>query len=197
MHSKARVVVIAGPTGSGKNSILEALVEKLPHAVRLVTATTRPPRPGELHGKDYFFMDTDSFRKAREAGDIVEERYVAATEAYYGIYKPFLETALERGAIVLAQVDIIGARYLKEMYGALTLFVTVSDAAEYERRIRARHPEITDAEVAARLAIALREVISDKHWYDYCIENNRDALGKAVEDALAIIEKEGYSGRDA
>lgn len=197
MHSNARVVVIAGPTGSGKNSILEGLLEKVPRAVRLVTATTRPPRPGELHGRDYFFMDTNSFRQARAVGDIVEERYVPATQAYYGIYKPFLENALASGAIVLAQVDIVGARYLKEAYGALTLFVTVSDPTEYERRIRARHPEITDSEVAARLAIATREVSADKSWYDYSIENNRGALAAAVADALAILEKEGYSTLNA
>ena len=121
--TKKCVVVIAGPSGSGKNSVIEELIARCAKCSRLVTATTRAPRLGEENGVDYHFLSNEGFNEALTQGDILEHRFVESLGTHYGIYKPDLEGRLAKGEIVLAHLDIVGARYLKSHYNATTIFI--------------------------------------------------------------------------
>lgn len=186
------VAVIAGPSGGGKNSILDQLVERHPNCARLVTATTRNPRNGEVDGIDYHFLSAEQFMVALEHGDILEHRDVVGLGTHYGVYKPDIDTKLGEGKIVLAHLDIIGARRLKELYGAVTIFVMPDSPEILEQRIRSRNPDMADEEVMERLAIGKREMEDDIKEYDFTVINAQGKLNDAVEEVSAILKREGY-----
>ena len=134
---------------------------------RASSATTRAPRQGEREGVDYHFISEEEFKRGLSEGLIPEHRYVPALGTYYGIYLPNLEKQLASGNVILAQVDIIGARLLKERYGATTIFIMPVSLAEFERRIRARNPDLSEQEFAARMDIAsteMRDHAPQLHW---------------------------------
>src|SRR5690606_1667433 len=114
-HGK-QVVVIAGPSGSGKNAIINRILASHPNCTRLVTATTRAMRPGEQDGVDYHFFTQERFDDEMAAGHIPEHRFVPAVGTCYGTYSPDLDRRIAEGKIVFSQVDIEGARLLKERY---------------------------------------------------------------------------------
>jgi guanylate kinase len=186
------VAVIAGPSGGGKNSILDALVERYPSCARLVTATTRNPRNGEVDGIDYHFLSTEQFMVALENGDILEHRDVVGLGTHYGVYKPDIDTKLGQGKIVLAHLDIVGARRLKALYGAVAIFVMPDSPEVLEHRIRARNPDMDDAEVMERIAIGKREMEEDVKEYDFTVINAQGRLDAAVDEVAAILTREGY-----
>lgn len=187
-----QVAVIAGPSGGGKNSILDALVERYPSCTRLVTATTRAPRHGEQNGVDYHFLSTSEFMQALSEGNILEHRDVVALGTHYGVYKPDIDAKMAEGKIVLAHLDIVGARRLKELYDATTVFVMPDSPDVLEHRIRSRNPDMDDAEVMERLAIGKREMETDVKEYDYTVVNAQGKLNKAVEEVARILTEAGY-----
>ncbi len=188
-----QVVVIAGPSGSGKNTILEELLKRSNNCARLVTATTRKPRDGERDGVDYHFISIEEFKRGLEEGLIPEHRFVPALGTYYGIYLPNLDKQLASGRVVLAQVDIVGARLLKERYGATTIFIVPVSLDEFARRIRARNPDLSEAEFAERMRIARTEMDEHAFEYDYRVVNADGKLKDAVDEVVAILKKEGYT----
>ena len=109
-----QVIVIAGPSGSGKNVVIDRIMKEHHNCTRLVTATTRLARPGEVDGVDYHFFTQERFDEELAAGTIPEHRFVPALNTYYGVYLPDLEKRMRERKIVFAQVDIEGARLLKE-----------------------------------------------------------------------------------
>ena len=191
-----QVVVIAGPSGSGKNAIIQALTERFHNCVRLVTATTRKPREGERDGIDYYFLSLEKFNEAMETGLIPEHRFVPALGTHYGTYLPDLEKKLAAGRIVLAQVDVEGAKgaqMFKERYNAVTIFVLPGSSEEFERRVRARNPSMSEDELKKRMHIAEVEMKEYANKYDYQVVNADGKLEKAVEEVVAILKKEGYT----
>ena len=187
------VVVIAGPSGSGKNAVIEELLRRFKNCSLLVNATTRTPREGEREGVDYHFLTTEAFKKAIETGDILEYRFVPNLGTYYGTYKKALEARIGRGEVVLAHKDIIGARYLKEHYDATTIFIMPESVESLERRIRTRNPSMTATELAERMRMVKQEVEEDAPQYDYRVRNVDGKLEGAVGEVVAILKKEGYS----
>ena len=109
-----QVVVIAGPAGSGKDSIIRAIIARHPNAAFGITATTRLPRPGEENGVHYHFFTKERFLAEKEKGNIPEYYHRAQTDTYYGLYKPGLDKQIAEGKIVFFQIQIVGAKYLKE-----------------------------------------------------------------------------------
>lgn len=188
-----QVVVIAGPTGSGKDSIIQGILSRFSNCSRLITATTRAKRPGETDGVSYHFLTKEKFLKELENGNIIEYNYRKNLDTYYGTYKPELDKQLAAGKIVLAQVQIIGARLLKKEYGATLIFVKPSSFETLEARIRERDKTLTEAELRERIAIARQEVEEDAKEYDYAILNEQGKLAEAVEDTVEILKKEGYT----
>ena len=191
--TEKNVIVIAGPSGSGKNSVIEALITKCKGCSRLVTATTRAPRPGEKNGLDYHFLSEERFMEALGHGDILEHRYVKSLGTNYGVYKPDLEGRIALGEIVLAHLDIVGARYLKEHYGATTIFILPDSFEILEKRVRTRNRAMTDSEIKARMEIARTEIDTHAAEYDYRVVNADGKFDETVKEVIEILKKEGYN----
>lgn len=187
-----QVVVIAGPSGSGKDSIIRAIMARFSNAAYLVKATSRAMRPGEVDGQDYHFMTNERFLAEIENGNIPEFYHRKETDTYYGTYKPDLDEKIAAGKIVFAQIQIVGAKYLKEHYGATTFFIMPPSLDAFEQRIRARAP-MSDAEWNERREFTKREIEEEAPWYDYRIENEDGKLDDAVGQVVEILKKEGYS----
>lgn len=188
-----QLIVIAGPSGSGKNSIIGEILKKHPNCVRLVTATTRQPRPGEQNGVDYYFMSQEEFDQALSLGQIPEHRFVPALGTYYGTYLPDLEKKTAAGKIVFAQVDIEGARLLKERYGATTIFIMPESLEQFRGRLRVRNPEWSEKEFETRMKITEEEVRIHAPQYDYRVINADGKLHETAEEIVEIMKKEGYT----
>ncbi|MBU6310657.1 hypothetical protein KGO06_01855 [Patescibacteria group bacterium] len=185
------VFAIAGPTGSGKDSIIRGLIARYPRIVFAVNATTRSPRPQEESGVNYYFLSREDFLTRVDEGQIPEHYHRADTDTYYGLYKPDLDAKLRDGKIVAFQIQIVGARYLKEQYGATTFFIMPGSLDAFEHRVRARSA-MTEAEWEERLAFTRREIADEAPWYDYRIVNEEGRLNAAIEEVVAILKKEGY-----
>lgn len=188
-----QVVVIAGPTGSGKDSIIQGILSRFSNCSRLITATTRTKRPGETDGVSYHFLTKEKFLEELENGNILEYNYRKNLDTYYGTYKPALEEQLASGNNIFAQVQIIGARYLKEHYGAILIFIRPSSFETLEARIRERDKTLTDTELHERIEIARQEVEEDAKEYDYSILNEQGKLQEAIDNTVEILKKEGYT----
>lgn len=188
-----QVVVIAGPSGSGKNAVINAILERDHNCARLVTATTRSMRPGEQEGVDYYFMSQEQFDADLSMGTIPEHRFVPALHTYYGIYLPDLEKKIKEGKIVFAQVDIEGARLLKERFGATTIFIMPESLEQFRARLRIRNPEWTKTEFNARMKITEEEMHVHAPQYDYRVVNADGKLENTSRDVVDIMRKEGYT----
>ncbi len=188
-----QVVVIAGPSGSGKNAVIRGVIERYPKGSLLVTATTRSMRPGEEDGKDYYFFSMERFDQEMASGNILEHRYVPHLDTHYGIYKPDLEKRLNEGHIVFAAVDVIGARFLKQNYNATTIFIMPESIEQFRGRLRARNPEWSDKELETRMKITEDEIRMHSPEYDYRVINADGLLPQTIESVVDILQKEGYS----
>lgn len=188
-----QVIVIAGPSGSGKNAVITEILKRFRSCVRLVTATTRRARPGEADGVDYRFFSQERFDEEMASGNILEHRFVPALHTYYGVYLPDLEKRLAEGKIVFAQVDIVGARLLKERYGATTIFIMPESLEQFRSRLRARNPEWSAKEFEARMKITEEEMRVHSPQYDYRVVNADGRLADTVQQVVEIMRKEGYT----
>lgn len=187
-----QVVVIAGPAGSGKDSIIKGVLEKCSNTVFAVNATTRAPRPGEEHGKNYYFFSNEEFLAKVAEGTIPEHYHRPETDTYYGLYKPALDANVAAGKVTLFQIQIVGAKYLKEHYDATTFFIMPPSLDAFEKRIRARAP-MSDAEWEERKRFTEREVSEEAPFYDYRIVNDDGKLEAAIDEVIEILRKEGYT----
>ncbi len=190
--TEKQVVVIAGPAGSGKDSVARELIKHCSRMTLMVTATTRAMRPGEVDGVNYHFLSDAKFKEELAAGNILEHYHRADTDTYYGTYKPDIDARLVSGKIVLAVIQIVGAKYLKEHYNATTIFIMPSSLESFERRVRGRAP-MSDVEWEERKKITQDEITNDAPWYDYRITNEDGKLKEAAASVVAILEKEGYT----
>ena len=188
-----QVIVIAGPSGSGKNAVITEIMKQYHNGARLVTATTRRMRPSEQDGIDYHFLSQEDFDEALASGQIPEHRYVPALKTYYGIYLPDLEKGLAEEKIVFAQVDIEGAKLLKERYDATTIFIMPESLEQFRGRLRARNPEWSPKELEARMKITEKEIRVHSPQYDYRVVNADGKLDETTRDVMEIMKKEGYN----
>lgn len=186
------VVVIAGPAGSGKDSVINGIVARCANTTRMVTATTRTARPGEVDGVNYHFMDTERFQTEMTAGNILEHYVRPETGHMYGTYKPDIEQRIASGKVVLCQLQIVGAKYFKDHYGATTFFIMPPHSEAFEKRIRERAP-MSDTEWAERQAFTKHEIAEEAPWYDYQVQNEDGKLDEAVQSVIDILRTEGYT----
>lgn len=181
------LVVISGPSGAGKDSVVQRMKERQFPFHFVVTATTRPKREKELHGRDYWFMSNDEFMDMIKDNELLE--YALVYGDYKGIPKCEVRDALASGQDVVMRLDVQGAETVRRLAPeALLIFITCEGEEELERRLRERKSETPDS-LALRIATARRE-IDHMQTFDYVIVNHDFHLDETVDKVHAIIEAE-------
>ena len=187
-RSEPRLVVISGPSGVGKDSVL-GLLKQQPGLQFVVTATTRAPRPGEREGVDYHFVSQERFAEMIERDELLE--YALVYNDYKGIPRSHVEAALATGKDVVLRIDVQGARTIRGLYpDALLIFLTVDDEEELIARLSKRSTE-DDASRKLRLAM-IRKEFERIPEFDYVVPNREGQLERTAEIILAIIEAEHH-----
>lgn len=187
METKRRgtLVVVSAPSGAGKSTLCHEVRLIVPDLYYSVSYTTRSPRPGEVDGKDFHFVDEPLFAAMRDRGEFAE--WASVHDHWYGTPAAPLEDALARGLDILLDIDTHGARQLRERYPeAVSVFIMAPSLAELEARLKERKSDAA-GEIARRLSRA-REEIAAWRQYDYLIIN-RD-VKEAVDQLATIIQAE-------
>lgn len=179
------LVVLTGPSGAGKDSLLAELSSRGRSYHFAVNATTRAPRPGEQHGVDYHFVSKGEFQRMLREGELLEHALVYGQEK--GVPRAPIRQALSQGRDVLLRTDIQGARTIKRLVpAALTIFVEPPSEAELKRRVRARGAD-TAEQVALRERIA-KEEMGAAGEFDYTVIN--DDLSRCAGEIEEILARE-------
>jgi len=189
-----KLFIISGTTGAGKNTIVAEFLKntKIPFA-KIITYTTRPPRPGETQGVDYHFVSENEFADLIKQGVFLE--WAKVHDHKYGSPKKDVLKALEQGQNVILIIDVQGALAVKKsMPEAILIFITLENFSEIEKRFLKRHGQVTP-ELNIRLQSAKKE-LEQINKYDYKIINYTDQLPEAVNNLADIINKEINSSVD-
>lgn len=190
----ATVLVVTGPSGAGKGTLIRELVARVPEVEVTVSATTRERRRGEEDGREYHFLSTAAFLAAVERGEFLEHvEYVSGHR--YGTLRSELDRIARDGRVPLLELETEGAlRVKRALPGAVTIFVSAR-VDELERRLRERATE-SAGEIGERLELARRQ-LEQADDFDYTIEN--DELARAVNELVALVRSVlgGASGRSA
>ena len=180
--STGKLIVITGPSGVGKGTIVRSLLASYPQLSLSISATTRKPRPGEIDGRDYYFVDRAEFATMIEEEKLLEWAEYAGN--YYGTPKETVKAALNLGKWVLLEIELIGARKIKQIFpSALRIFILPPSLVELETRLRRRGKDSEEA-ILQRLARAKME-ISASHEFKYCLVN--DDLAQTIEKVAELI----------
>lgn len=176
------MIVVSGPSGSGKTTIIKCLLERLDLDFS-VSATTRPPRPGERDGVDYFFLSEEEFQQEIEDGGLLE--WAIYNGNFYGTPAAPIDAAVEAGRDVLLDIELLGARQVRRYRpDALMIFITPPSLAELERRLRGRG-DTTAEEISGRLAIASSQMEEAAELFDHVVVN--DDLHRATDEVANLI----------
>ncbi len=187
MKSKGIIMVVSGPAGSGKGTVCKELY-KSGDFCPSVSRTTRAPRPGEVDGVDYSFVTRDEFLKLLAAGDFLEHN--SYCDQFYGTPKSAAEKIIAEGKNILLEIDVNGARQVREKCpDAVLIMLLPPSYAEQERRLRFRGTE-TEDKIQARLEQS-KEELTYLDMYDYIVYNPTGATEEAIESirAIAIAER--------
>ncbi len=181
------LVVISGPSGVGKDSLVERMIARGAQFHFVITATSRPPRPGEVHGTDYFFVSPESFEQMIEQDALLE--YAIVYGQYKGIPKQQVREALASGQDVVMRLDVQGAATIKRLIPeAILVFLSASSEEELVDRLRKRKTE-TAAQLEQRIQTARNEM-EQIGAFDYVVVNRECELDDAVDKVLQIIQAE-------
>ena len=185
MSERGKLLVISGPSGAGKSTVVAKAIEGRTDICFSTSVTTRSPRPGEVHGREYFFVNFERFREMVENDELLEHAEYVANR--YGTPRSYVEKRLEEGMNVLLDIEVQGARQVrKKMPEAILIFIAPPSLVELERRLRGRGTD-TERAIEGRL-IRARQEYQEADFYDYLIVN--DDIDKAAAKLNAIIEAE-------
>lgn len=181
--SKGILIVLSGFSGAGKGTLVKELMKTYDNYALSISMTTRKPREGEVHGREYFFTERESFEEKIAQNGLIE--YAEYCGNYYGTPRDYVEKMLAAGRDVLLEIEIQGMHKVKKMFpDMLTLFVTPPSIAELEKRLRGRGTE-TEEVIRKRLARAAEEA-KGMEDYEYLVVN--DDLQECVEEIHSIVK---------
>lgn len=185
-HIQPLLIVISGPSGVGKDTIARALIDERPDGFYfVVTATTRPPRAGEVNGVDYYFVSNDEFARMIEENELLE--YAVVYNDYKGIPKQHIREALASGRDVIMRVDVQGAATIRKLIpNAIHVFLTTESEAELVQRLTERKSETSEG-LSLRIAAA-RQEMKRVQEFDYWVVNRESRQEEAVQQILSIID---------
>jgi guanylate kinase len=174
-----KLVVLTGPSGVGKGTLVRKLLQRHPELYLSISATTRSPRDGEIDGEDYYFLDRAEFEAKIAAGDLLEWAEFAGN--YYGTPKTAINNQLDRGESVLLEIELEGARQVRHLFEqAISVFILPPSIDELEHRLRTRNRD-TDEAIVKRLARAQIEI-------DAALEFDIQIVNDDLETALVHLE---------
>jgi len=180
---KGHLFVFSGPSGAGKGSVLTKVLASIDNLEYSVSCTTRKPRPGDVNGREYWFMDECDFRSMA-----AEDKFLEWAEVHGGLYgtrRDIVENALAGGKDIILEIDVQGALQVKKkMPEAIAVFLEPPSKEELEKRLRNRSTE-DEKQIELRLANAEKEM-NCAHKYDHVIVN--DEVDRAAEEFIKIIE---------
>lgn len=184
MNKERYLLVVSGPSGAGKDTVVNCLLQKHPELEVSVSATTRLPREGEEEGVNYFFMSREQFEQKIARGEMLE--YVDYCGHYYGTPKSEVDKRIAVGITVVLVIEVVGAANIKRMYPDSTLvFIMPPSVEELGRRLRARGTE--DAEVVARRMARASEEMARAGEYDFSVVN--DEVERCADALYDIIRQ--------
>ncbi len=184
-----KIFLISGQSGVGKDTILHKLIAKHPNYYRVITYTTRKPRPREINAKDYFFINEKEFFKKVKQNEFLE--YALVHNHYYGTPKDEVEKALKEGKIIFIAVDVQGAMRLKKKIPATSIFIKY-ESDDLENLIKRRllndkkRGKISQEEISRRIQSAKKEAFYQK-YYDYIVVNPEGKIEKALSEIEKIV----------
>jgi len=182
------IVVLSGPSGSGKTTVVERLIRESPvPLVKSVSATTRPPRKGEVDGDSYYFLPDATFRDKLGNDEFLEHAEVFSSGFLYGTFRSELNRAWSESAWAFLEIDVQGAMEVMQQYPqAVTIFLKTPSPQEFERRLRSRGTETEDV-IQKRLATSAKELKSADR-YRHIVVN--DQLDRTVQEICEILKSE-------
>jgi guanylate kinase len=182
-----KLIIISGPSGAGKSTVVNRLLAECPLPLTLsVSATTRQPRPGETHGKEYWFLSPEDFAARKVRGDFLEAKEVFGRGYWYGTLAETVSSGLKFGKWVILEIDVHGAATVLEVHpDAITIFIHPGSLAELERRLRNRGTE-SEANISRRLEVASEE-LAMMHRYTHEVINQE--VDQAVAELCALLQK--------
>lgn len=174
--------IVAAPSGAGKTTLVKMLLER-DSGIRLsVSSTTRAPRPGEVNGREYHFVDVPTFLAMRERGDFLESAEVHGN--FYGTSRRWIVEQVEAGQDILLEIDWQGAQQVRKFFpGCVGIFILPPSVEELERRLRGRGQD--SGEIIARRVAAAVDEMRHVREFDYVIINNK--LSEAIEDLQTVV----------
>jgi guanylate kinase len=183
--SSSPVFVVTGPSGAGKGTLIRGLLERVEGLEVAVSATTRPQRPGEVDGREYWFLSDDEFTRRVDGGSFLEwVPYVSGRR--YGTLRSEIDRIGEEGKVCVLELELDGAlRVQDEVPGSVTIFIA-ADVPELERRLRDRATEST-GEIGERIELA-REQLEQAHRFRYMVRN--DDVERATTALAAVVDCE-------
>ncbi len=185
IKTHGQLIVISGPSGCGKDTVVKEVLKTNPNAWLSVSCTSRKPRPGEVNGKDYFFLSRDEFEKKIADGDLLE--YAEYAENYYGTPKDIIVEKINQGIDVILVIEIQGALKIKEILKeTIFVFILPPTIKELRRRLEGRKTETKEV-MMKRFKTAYKE-INEVNKYNYVVIN--DIVEDAATKVNAIIASE-------
>jgi len=177
-----RLIVLTGPSGVGKGTLVQALLQRHPEIYVSISLTTRPPRPGEINGKQYYFVSRSDFKQMKDTGELLEWAEFAGN--YYGTPRKPVEEKISQGKWVLLEIELEGARQVYKTFPlALRIFILPPSLMELEQRIRRRGQDSEEA-IARRLHRAQEEINAAGEFDIRIINDNFATALERIEAAL-------------